>query len=90
MKNDMREHQLIKLIKRAERLEQQPATGANHGSSARDQAREQAATVKGWIDESRQTRPARYEEIRRQFGWPEGEGDMARCGMAGESGQGGK
>jgi hypothetical protein len=72
-KADMEEHNLIRVIKRAEReqLERQAAESTNSETSARDKARELAATVKEWISEFRQSRPAQSQEIKRQIGWPE-------------------
>jgi hypothetical protein len=77
-KADMEERNLIRVIKRAEReqLERQAAESTNSETSARDKARAQAATVKEWISEFRQSRPARSQEIKRQLGWPEYEGNV--------------
>src|SRR4051812_19516001 len=77
-KADMEERNLIRVIKRAEReqLERQAAESTNSETSARDKARELAATVKEWIREFRQSRPARRQEIKRQIGGPEHVGSL--------------
>jgi len=68
----MMSHNLVKVIKRSERRPhaQQDADGGAE-SRARGKARETAATVKEWVSEFMQGRPARNREIRRQLGWPE-------------------
>ena len=65
---------MVKVIKRSERRPHAPQDadgGAELESGARGEAREAAATVKEWVSEFIQGRPARYSEIRRQLGWPE-------------------
>jgi hypothetical protein len=70
----MTTHNFIKVIKRSEReppgLEVADG-GAELEASARGKARETAATVREWVSEFRQGRPARDREIRKQLGWPE-------------------
>ena len=68
-------HNMIKVVKRAERerLGRQAAGGPRPELSPRNLARELAATVKGWVGEFEQNRPARLQELRRQLGWPETE-----------------
>ncbi len=70
----MTSHNFIKVIKRAERkppgLEAADG-GAELEASASGKARETAATVREWVSEFMQGRPARYREIRQQLGWPE-------------------
>lgn len=72
----MNSQNIIKVIKRAERerLEQQTAGSANSESRARGKSREMAATVRGWVGELRQSRPARYREFKQRLGWSEDEG----------------
>ena len=66
-------HNLIKVVKREERERpaRQTAVGPRPELSPRNLARELAATVKEWIGEFEQNRPARLQELRRQLGWPE-------------------
>lgn len=66
-------HNLIRVVKRAERERPgRQATGDPRPElSPRYLARELAATVKAWVGEFEQNRPARVEELRRQLGWPE-------------------
>jgi hypothetical protein len=68
-------HNLIRVIKRAERERlAQPAAGSvRPESSARDKAQESAATVKEWISEFRQSRLAQQQEINRLPGRSENE-----------------
>jgi hypothetical protein len=76
-KADMINQNLIKVVKRAERerLEGRPAAVAAPALSARGKARQLATTVKEWISEFERARPVRLQELRRQLGWPEIEGD---------------
>ena len=69
----MGSHNLISVVKRAERERpgQQAAVAPRPESSPSDLARELAATVKGWVGEFEQNRPARLQELRQQLGWPE-------------------
>ena len=66
-------HNMIRVVKRAERElpGRQAAGGTLPELSQRHLARELAATVKGWVGEFEQNRPARLEELKRQLGWPE-------------------
>lgn len=68
-------HNLIRVIKRAERERLgQPASGsAGAEPSARDKASELAATVQEWVSEFRQSRPVRRQELKRELGWSENE-----------------
>lgn len=88
----MLSHHLIKVVKRAERERpgRQAAEDARPESSPRHLARELAATVKGWVGEFEQNRPARLEELRRQLGWPEIEREGRLRRAAEESVKGGK
>jgi hypothetical protein len=67
----------VKVIKRAERQRpgRQAAESTNAESSSRREARALAARVREWVGEFEQARPARLQELRRQLGWPEIEGD---------------
>ena len=87
----MMSHNMVKVIKRSERRPhaQQDADGAEPESGARGKAREAAATVKEWVSEFMQGRPARYRELTRQLGWPEVERERlkqptARAARGGE------
>src|SRR4051812_29465624 len=81
----MTTHNFIKVIKRSEReppgLEVADG-GAELEASARGKARETAATVREWVSEFRQGRPARDREIRQQLGWPEIERESPKQPMA--------
>jgi hypothetical protein len=70
-------HNMIKVVKRAERerLKELAAGVAGPESSPRHRARELAAGVKEWVIEFEQTRLARLQELRRRLGWSEPEGD---------------
>ena len=66
---------LIKVIKRVkrERMEQEATVRSNAEPSAQEKLRALAATVEGWVNESRQTRLARHIAIKQQLGWQQGE-----------------
>jgi hypothetical protein len=85
-------HNLIRVVKRAERerLGRLAAGGPRPEPSARNLARELAATVKGWVGEFEQNRPARLEELRRQLGWTEPEPEGLPRRAAGDSAMGEK
>lgn len=72
----MTSHNLIKVIKRAERerLKQHAAGDVSSDSVARGNSREMAATVREWVGELRQSRLLRYQMSKQQLGWPEVEG----------------
>jgi len=78
----MRDQNPIKVVKRVERerLLRQAAASESSGTSAHAKARELAATVNEWISEFRQTRPAWTQELKRQLGWPETEGNGTLSG----------
>lgn len=85
-------HNLIRVVKRAERERagRQAAAGPRPESSPHNLARELAATVKGWVGEFVQNRPARLQELRRQLGWPEVERDGPPRPAAGGPAESGK
>ncbi len=67
----------VKVIKRV-RLEREAAEGASTELSAAEKAGVMAATVKGWISEFRQARPARYRVDKQRLGWAEAGVDGSR------------
>lgn len=64
----MMSQNMVKVIKRAER---RPHARQDAEPCARGKTRATAATVKEWVSEFIEGRPARYREIRQQLGWPE-------------------
>ena len=80
-------HNLIRVVKRAER--ERPGRQAEGGPcpelSSRALARELTATVKAWVSEFEQNRPARLQELRRQIGWSETEREAPPHRAAGDS-----
>ena len=66
----MRNNNPIKVVKRVEREQyaQVAGGGACPELSAREKARELAATVNEWISECRQTRLTRHQEMEQRFG----------------------
>ena len=80
-------HNMIRVVKRAERerLGRLAAGDPRPELSPRNLAREMAATVKEWVGEFEQNRPARLEELKRQLGWPEPEREGLSRRAAGDS-----
>ncbi len=75
----MSRYHLIKVIKRIAREQSEQEAEVPHAElSAHEKAREQAATVKNWISEFRQTRQTRFQEVTQQFGWLQDRGNGTR------------